>query len=409
MIQHSYDIPNQGGAAFRADLNNALKALANLSAGASAPATTYAYMPWFDTTTGLLKFRNGSNTAWVISGPAADSTQAALYVNNLVKLLIDSSGDATFSGLIRGAAGAAANPAISFSTDTNTGIYSIAADILGISAGGAEALRISTTAVSVKKALNTAKATDIASAGSIDIGAADGNYINVTGTTAITALGTADAGIVRKLNFTGILTFTHNATSLILPGAANITTAVGDTAEMVSLGGGNWKCLVYQRADGKALVGNFGITDGASVATTSGSSVTLTSSIPSTAKRVIFKFVDVSLSALATVSLILNGETTGYKGVTHTFFSTSLVRATHSTSFLLAGGGWDAASTINGVLILEKVSGNQWMLHGQLADNVNSYQIMATGSKTTSAALSSADIQTSTGSFDGGSVLPSWE
>lgn len=408
MTQHSYDIPNQGGAAFRADLNNALKALANLSAGASAPATTYAYMPWFDTTTGLLKFRNGSNTAWVISGPAADSTQAALYVNNLVKLLIDSSGDATFSGLIRAAAGAAANPAISFSTDTNTGIYSIAADILGISAGGAEALRISTTAVSVKKALNTAKATDIASAGSIDIGAADGNYINVTGTTAITALGTADAGIVRKLNFTGILTFTHNATSLILPGAANITTAVGDTAEMVSLGGGNWKCLVYQRADGTALVGNFGITDGASVATTSGSSVTLTSSIPSTAKRVIFKFVDVSLSALATVSLILNGETTGYKGVAHTF-STALVRANHSTGFLLAGGGWDAASTMNGVLILEKVSGNQWMLHGQLADNVNSYQIKATGSKTTSAALSSAAIQTSTGSFDGGSVLPSWE
>ena len=38
---------------------------------------------------------------------------------------------------------------------------------------------------------------------------------------------------------------THNATSLILPGSANITTTAGDTAEFLSLGGGNWICLNY--------------------------------------------------------------------------------------------------------------------------------------------------------------------
>jgi hypothetical protein len=50
------------------------------------------------------------------------------------------------------------------------------------------------------------------------------------------------------LRFSGALTLTYNATSLILPGAANITTAAGDTLEAVSLGSGNWVVTVYQSA-----------------------------------------------------------------------------------------------------------------------------------------------------------------
>jgi hypothetical protein len=49
------------------------------------------------------------------------------------------------------------------------------------------------------------------------------------------------------------LTLTHNGTSLILPGAENITTAAGDVALMESLGSGNWKCVVYSRQNGQSL------------------------------------------------------------------------------------------------------------------------------------------------------------
>jgi hypothetical protein len=101
--------------------------------------------------------------------------------------------------------------------------------------------------------VNMAKGADIASA-TPDIGAATGNYIDVTGTTTITALGTVQAGTQRVVRFTGILTLTHNGTSLLLPTAANITTAVNDVAGFVSLGSGNWKCLWYQRYDGTSLV-----------------------------------------------------------------------------------------------------------------------------------------------------------
>lgn len=107
-------------------------------------------------------------------------------------------------------------------------------------------------------AVNEAQGSDIASATTTDIGAATGNYVNVTGTTTITGLGTVQAGTRRIVNFTGALTLTHNATSLILPTAANITTAAGDTAVFVSLGSGNWKCVSYDRASGAALASSGG-------------------------------------------------------------------------------------------------------------------------------------------------------
>lgn len=96
---------------------------------------------------------------------------------------------------------------------------------------------------------------NIASATTTDIGAATSNYLNVTGTTTITGLGTAAAGIMRTLRFAAALTLTYNATSLILPGAASITTAANDRAHFVSLGSGNWLCLWYQTASGIPVVG----------------------------------------------------------------------------------------------------------------------------------------------------------
>lgn len=108
------------------------------------------------------------------------------------------------------------------------------------------------------RAVNMAKGSDIASATTTDIGAATGNYAQITGTTTITGLGTIAAGAWRNVTFTGILTLTHNATSLILPTGANITTAAGDTALFVSEGSGNWRCLFYYRASGVALTGGGG-------------------------------------------------------------------------------------------------------------------------------------------------------
>jgi hypothetical protein len=95
----------------------------------------------------------------------------------------------------------------------------------------------------------------LASAATTDLGAAATPLVQITGTTAITALGANanTAAPIYRLRFAGVLTLTHNAVSLILPGGANIATASGDAAVAQYLGGGNWRVLEYVPASGKLL------------------------------------------------------------------------------------------------------------------------------------------------------------
>jgi len=95
---------------------------------------------------------------------------------------------------------------------------------------------------------------DIASSGTTAIGGATTNFVRITGVTTITSFGTIAAGVWRMIRFAGALTLTHNGTSLILPGSANIATAANDTAWAISLGGGNWIVMFFQRASGRALI-----------------------------------------------------------------------------------------------------------------------------------------------------------
>jgi hypothetical protein len=68
VAQHDYSLANQSGQAFRQDLNNALSAIVSINSGATAPATTFAYMLWVDTAAGQVKQRNAANSAWVVIG-----------------------------------------------------------------------------------------------------------------------------------------------------------------------------------------------------------------------------------------------------------------------------------------------------------------------------------------------------
>jgi hypothetical protein len=110
------------------------------------------------------------------------------------------------------------------------------------------------TPLTAPNAINEAPPVTIASAATVAIGAAAANSITISGTTTITAFDSIAAGAVRRLVFAGALTLTHNATSLILPSGASITTAAGDVAEFVSLGSGNWRCFNYMKASGQAVV-----------------------------------------------------------------------------------------------------------------------------------------------------------
>ncbi|HLI13468.1 MAG TPA: hypothetical protein VKY65_17895 [Alphaproteobacteria bacterium] len=100
-------------------------------------------------------------------------------------------------------------------------------------------------------AINEAETT-IASAATLNIGAAAANYLSVTGSNNITAFDTAQAGAERTLVFAGALTITNSA-NIILPGGANYTTAAGDSLTFRSEGGGVWRCVSYALANGQAI------------------------------------------------------------------------------------------------------------------------------------------------------------
>jgi hypothetical protein len=80
-------------------------------------------------------------------------------------------------------------------------------------------------------------------------------FITISGTVTITGLGTGCfTGQSKKITFSGALLLTYNATSLIIPGAANVTTSAGDTADAIYLGSGDWQIVDYQPANGQALI-----------------------------------------------------------------------------------------------------------------------------------------------------------
>lgn len=163
MSQSDLSIANVSRSLFRQEANDALQALGSLSSGATEPTTTYAYQLWADTASGTLKQRNAANDGWINKGNLADVDW----------------------GLLNKAGG------------TMTGL------------------------------LNLAAGTDIASATTVDLTAATGNVITITGTTAVEAF-TMIVGQTMLLVAEGALPLTYNATTMNIVGGVSITATAGD-------------------------------------------------------------------------------------------------------------------------------------------------------------------------------------
>ena len=220
MATHDYIIANGTGAAVRADINLALQAIVSLNSSAAEPATMYAYQLWADTNTGLLKIRNGANSAWI----------------TLRQL------DGDFS-IVAAEDGLQATPSLTFTNDLNTGIFRPGNDSLAIVTGATRAITItSTQAVGIQTA-NPSTALHVA--GNARVGADDvtdahlqigkgatGNrnsYIDIVGDTTYTDYGLrfirnntgANATSEIKHRGTGNLNFTTQEAGAIVFNTTN--------------------------------------------------------------------------------------------------------------------------------------------------------------------------------------------
>lgn len=387
-------IQNQNGLSFRTKLNQMLSALNTVFAGTTAPTVTEADMLWMDTsvTPNVLKRRNSSDTAWEIVPLVESATLAAASKATPVDADLIPIVDSADSNALKKLTWANVKATLKTYFDT---------------------LYVNLSGSNLTGPVNANKGVDIASSATVNIGAATGEYVTITGTTTITAFDTVQAGTMREVRFSGALTLTHNATSLILPTAANITTAAGDCATFRSEGSGNWRCVSYQRADGTSLAGGLANQRMSQTSTVSltGGIVDITG-IPTWAKKITISFTGLSTttSAYPVVQIGTSGgvQNTGYVGGNGFIAAASAAAISVTAGFGIGAGtgNWTAAAVVGGVMeiVLQDPTTHTWAEKALLGGTNGVFS--SGGVKQLSAQLDRIRVTTHDGSgaFDGGTV-----
>ena len=186
-------------------------------------------------------------------------------------------------------------------------------------------------------------------------------------------------------------------TTLTLPASTGI---VAVTSSAISAAG-----QIPFSTNGSTLTPTAKIVSGTAVASTSGTSIDFTS-IPSWVKRITVMFNGVSTNGTSNLLVQLGDsggiETTGYVSAAN--YSTN-TNASGTAGFFILYGVPAAANTFQGCIIFCNLSGNIWVMNGNMADDGDRNSSSA-GAKTLSNTLDRVRITTVNGTdtFDAGSI-----
>lgn len=306
MSQHDYNLANANGAAFRADLNLLLAAIASSNAGSSGPTTTFPGMLWLNDSTGVFSIRNKDDSAWVELGDV----------------------DLANMGLLKASGG----------------------QLTGL--------------------LKFAEGASIASAATVDLSSATGNTVHITGTTPITAFTMSDGQVMDVIFDGALTLTHHATSNNLPADGANITTAAGDRARYFYDGATVWcmsyvrkngQALVSSGYTGNSMVrlntaNGYGSTNTAirrftNVVVNQGSDITYADSASAGGSFTIntngvyaISYVDsFSANSFGGISLDSNQLTTGIGSISaasrlsYAFYSTNAVVVNAWTGYLPAG------------------------------------------------------------------------
>jgi hypothetical protein len=432
---HDYVIANGTGAAVRSDLNDALAAIVSQNSSATAPATTYAYMRWADTTAGVMKMRNGANSAWITlyqldgeyttiaieNGTAAapafyfkdSGTDTGIYSPGADQVGISTGGTLRFSISTTATTstlaivhplGAVGTPSITFTGDLNTGVYSSGADALDFATGGTRRVGIASTGdVTVYggnvtlNAQSDLRFADSDSSNWVAFQAPATVASNVTWTLPSTD---GTSGQLLSTNGSGTLSWATDS------GGAKIE--VGNTKAEVTDTGSNGKFAVTVEGVESLTVNSNGTTtltpsniikSGTAVASTSGTSIDFTG-LPSWVKRITVMLNGVSANGSSSIQVQLGAgsmQTTGY--------ISSANSLSFSTSGLLVTSGAAAGNSYQGSMFISLMGSNVWVASSVVSRD-DAITFLAAGSKTLSGTLDRIRITTVNGTdtFDAGSI-----
>jgi hypothetical protein len=372
VAQHDYSIANQSGAAFRADLNNALAAIVSQNSGAAEPSTTFAYQPWADTTNGLFKIRNAANSAW-ITLYQLDGEWGAIPLEN----------------------GSATSPPLYFkNSGTDTGIFSPGADQFGITTAGVERVEYGASEV-------------VFNDGGVDY---DFRVEGDTKANLFLIDASADA-----VSFDGNVTISNqnglrfgdsdNSNWVALQAPATVSSNV--TWALPAADGTAGQSLVTDGSGALSFAARSRLIAGTAVASTSGTSIDFTS-IPSWVRRITVILYGVSTNGVTGVQIQLGDsggvETTGYTstGTAITGTNTCFV-ASYTSGFVMLGSSNLASRS--GLLTIANIDGNVWIASGTFDDGATQAG-HTQGFKVLSGTLDRVRITTVSGTdtFDAGAV-----
>lgn len=270
--------PVSGTAFVNTHFEPTIDAINTCHSGASRPTYAQAGMIWLDNTTTpwILKIFDGTDD---ITIGTVNSTTNLFVPSNSQKWGGTSAGTANAKTLTPTPALAtlAAGVAFEFIVDTpNT----TAAPTINISGTGAKTVKVYFGAAKVNlpigglqgicriiydgtdyiliNARPYLKSSNIATASTVDLGNANGDYVTLTGTTTVSAFTLAE-GQQKTIVAGGAFTITDGTADspqgIILPGGADITTVAGDAFIIRGEAGGTTRVILYTRGDGSALAG----------------------------------------------------------------------------------------------------------------------------------------------------------
>jgi hypothetical protein len=299
------------------------------------------------------------------------------------------------------AATTSAAPPLSWSGDTNTGIYRPAADTLALVTGGSERFRINSSGVLI---IGSGEATTSVSGNVLRAPSASGTNITGANFEINAGNGTGNGGsgtIALKTAAAGSSGSTANTLTQRLLITKNGGFSFGSGATSYGTAGQ----VLKSNGDAPPSFGSVGPTS-ATAQSASSTSVDFTD-IPSTAKRVTVIIQGLSTSGTSKLRILLGtGSTptyvsTGYAGCVgnrsnDAFYSTSIFLNT----------GTIAAANYNGIIPFCNLTDNTWATSFVLSANVTTAPVFGAGAVALGAVLTAIRITTENGTdtFDAGSI-----
>jgi hypothetical protein len=356
MPQHDYVISDADGLSFLADLNLMCAAVVGFNSGASAPAVTYAYMPWVDTSSGIFKQRNAANSAWI--------NLFTLSTGNLAQI-----GGMTLTGEINTKRSTVA------ATATTTPLWAAGTGNVQDWTGTPTITNFpAATQAGASRVVYPAAGTIFTDNANIDV-QGDANYTIVAG----------DKVYIEALTTTTFKIFVEPKAGNTI---ADATTTIKGKVELATTAEAalrNDTATVVTPEGLQGLIVSHGV-----VALSAQTSVDFTS-IPSWARRITVVLLSISTNGTS-VPIVQIGDSGGIE-VTGYAATASVVSSTVSTAQFTTGFGISqvsaSTSSYSGLIILNRIAvgSNSWLCSFSLGKGDSASTSLGGGSKTLSADL----------------------